>query len=1033
MISSFINVWRTPHSFPSGEELIASAARSVNINSADRPGLDAGEYVASIVADAVLRVFSGDFSGESSPAVHPPLRKRLELQNDQPKAAPAAGASVVFVAQTTCGGLCAPVVSRSTRRTLRHKTAKIAPAPESTQTVSVSRTTTPLRLSLLSAPAHVDVPFVSATLEVFFCSVVAALGGFVSRGSAVCSAALIESTALALDALRTVGGAVSVPRGNDSINDALADAAALSDDNTVVALRRGTPAVTDAALSPKASLCAIGHILRHAAALAATPVLAFSPALALRAAAASSLARDAPPMIARAARVPALVAAANTFLCRPSVRGGDVASSPLSAGFSIAVLAALVGAWPLSSPLPVAVDGDLRMADLLRVFGGEVKVVVIRGLSAPLPRCRTNVHRQSVLDDAADALARPGLIFPRFFRDASTEEEDNFVPSISRLPSNRSSRSSSNAPPPLHSATPTKITFSVATDCATAVEDGEGHGPRKEFFYCVGVAATDSFGPAEPLPDTTLVSVEGADEGAPVFRVKSALRGTLPAVTAWFHARLEISSSALHTHRVLQVLSAEEIGPDAPLEYLLRVDAQDVAIARAAVSTPHTLVLRRARAPLFSWSPSLGGHVPSSKSLTAALNGGAEQILALRATGAALAAALFNAAHVTPLVPALSVLAQVLPRPAVHDKETRGIQSRFGSALSLSLDRFGSNSSIPSTPLPGLAVSAAASSTDATGTRPKKSTPRETSAANASTSTCLLWTWGGDAEWEIAQCVLRARGDALDALSADGSAGGEGGGFDSRDFGVGGLSGGGSIGSWAGSETCSTGSEADRAARLAASALDASLFLDAESAPAIAALRGGAAAALSETAAKALHALDFSPLDWRESIVSRALGDTVLPCLSQTFRVVHDRTTPRELVDALLAVFRFWATSAPEIARKFLTFATGTPHLPSPYSEILRVEAVGFPPQSLAAAKGVLCTLPTSHACTNTIELPHYASAIKLGARGTSDVNQRLREWAAQDDVAQRDDMLALVVVIEGQLRAAVEDGMAGGYTLDEL
>jgi hypothetical protein len=1026
MISSYIKVWRAQHSFPLGEELVASAARTV-----DESTRDAGSHVAGIVADAVLRVFAGgDFSGESSPVVYPPLRKRLEQQNEAQQPATPGAAPVVIVERPSCSGLCVP--APRTRLGLR-QTAKIAPAPLPSSPAA-SRAPSPLRLSRLSAPAHVpDVPFASTTLEAFLCSVVAALGVLVVRGSVLGTgnAALIESTVSALDALRAVGGAVDgAPRGTDVMADALAHAATFSDDSAVAALRRG--ATPTAALSPRASLCAIGHILRHAAALAATPVLAFSPVLALRAAAASSLARDAPPSIARAARVPPLVAAATALLCRPSVRGGDAASSPVSAGFSIAVLAALAGAWPPSSPLPVALDGDLPVADLLRVFGGAVKCVVLRGLCAPLPRCRTNVHRHSVLADAADALARPGLVFPRFYRVASSDDE--YCGVINSRPA--SARSSADAHPPLHSATPSKIVFSVDREpTATAtLEDGEGHGPRKELFHSVGVAATDAFGPAEALPSATLGAVDGADLDAPILTVKAAttLSGVLPGVAAWFSARLDISSALGHSS--VSILSAEEVGLGAPGELRVRVDARDVAVARAAVSTPHTLALRRAVAPLFSWSPTLGGHVPSSKSFATALNGNAETLLALRSTGAALSSALFNASHVTPLVPALSVLAQILPRPAVTDNESKGIRSRFGSAQSLKLDRFGSNRSIPSTP--PAAVSASPSTTDAMGSaRLKKTAARD----HSSTSTCLLWTWGGDAEWDAAQSVLRARGDALDALCVDSSMGGEAGfGFDSGDFG-GEFSGGGSavsVSSWTGSEARNAGSEADRAARLAASALDASLFLDAESARGVAALRGGAAAALSDTAERALQVVDFSPLDWLESITS-AGGDQSLPCLSQIFRIVHDRTTPRALVDAALAVFRFWSKTAPERARQFLIFATGTPHLPSPLAELLRIDVVGLPPQSLAAANGVLRVLPTSHSCTNTIELPHYAAAVKLGARGqTAGVadSAALREWAAQDGVlAKREDFIDLVAVVEGRLRAAVEDGAAGGYTMDDL
>lgn len=1041
MISSYIKVWRAQHSFPLGEELVASAARSV-----DESTRDAGSHVAGIVADAVLRAFAGgDFSGESSPVVYPPLRKRLEQQNESQRpssqrAASPGAAPVVIVEQPSCGGLCTP--APRTRLGLR-QTAKIAPAPLPSSPAA-SRAPTPLRLSRLSAPAHVpDVPFASTTLEAFLCSVVAALGVMAVRGSVLGTGntALMESTVSALDALRAVGGAVDgAPRGSDVMADALAHAAAFSDNPTVAALRGGAPSSIADSLTPSASLCAIGHILRHAAALAATPVLAFSPVLALRAAAASSLARDAPPSIARAARVPPLAAAATALLCRPSVRGGDAASSPVSAGFSIAVLAALAGAWPPTSPLPVALGGDLPVADLLRVFGGAVKSVVLRGLCAPLPRCRTNVHRHSVLADAADALARPGLVFPRFYRVASSDEEYcgvvNSRPVSASAPSTRSARSSSDVHPPLHSATPSKIVFSVDREpTATAtLEDGEGHGPRKELFHSIGVAATDAFGPAEALPSATLGAVDKADLDAPVFLVKatSTLSGMLPGVAAWFSARLDISSDLGQSS--VSILSAEEIGLDAPGELRVRVDARDVAVARSAVSTPHTLSLRRAVAPLFSWSPSLGGHVPSSKSFAAALNGNAETLLALRSTGAALSSALFNASHVTPLVPALSVLAQILPRPAVVDNESKGIKSRFGSAQSLQLDRFGSNRSIPSTP--PAAVSASPSTTDAMGSaRLKKTAPRN----HSSTSTCLLWTWGGDAEWDAAQSVLRARGDALDALCVDSSMGGEAGfGFDSGDFG-GEFSGGGSVvsvSSWAGSEARNAGSEADRAARLAASALDASLFLDAESARGVAALRGGAAAALSEMAERALQVVDFSPIDWLESLTS-AGGDQSLPCLSQIFRIVHDRTTPRELVDAALAVFRFWSKTAPERARQLLIFATGTPHLPSPLTELLRIDVVGFPPQSLAAANGVLRVLPTSHSCTNTIELPHYAAAVKLGARGkTVGVadSVALREWAAQDGVvAKREDLIDLVAVVEGRLRAAVEDGAAGGYTMDDL
>lgn len=140
--------------------------------------------------------------------------------------------------------------------------------------------------------------------------------------------------------------------------------------------------------------------------------------------------------------------------------------------------------------------------------------------------------------------------------------------------------------------------------------------------------------------------------------------------------------------------------------------------------------------------------------------------------------------------------------------------------------------------------------------------------------------------------------------------------------------------------------------------------------------------------------------------------------LTAVFRIVYDEEA-RECVPlqrALWDVVNGWPLGK---QRAFVRFVTGVAALPPPMTEALKVDT----PFSAFGAKQqakLLATLPQAHSCTNTLELPNYYAALEAGAATGGGSG-----GATRDALAAR-----CRVIINERLTMAVEG--SDGYGLDD-
>jgi hypothetical protein len=109
--------------------------------------------------------------------------------------------------------------------------------------------------------------------------------------------------------------------------------------------------------------------------------------------------------------------------------------------------------------------------------------------------------------------------------------------------------------------------------------------------------------------------------------------------------------------------------------------------------------------------------------------------------------------------------------------------------------------------------------------------------------------------------------------------------------------------------------------------------------------------------------------------------------IRQLFRFVTDGDVSEypQLIRGLWQVIGSWS---PAKKRLFLRFVTGVDKLPAPLTEELVLELPFFP-LNMDDHRKMLMTLPQSHTCTNTLEMPNYWESIKaLHAAGLLDLSE---------------------------------------------
>ncbi|KAG6592688.1 ubiquitin-protein ligase [Phytophthora cinnamomi] len=154
--------------------------------------------------------------------------------------------------------------------------------------------------------------------------------------------------------------------------------------------------------------------------------------------------------------------------------------------------------------------------------------------------------------------------------------------------------------------------------------------------------------------------------------------------------------------------------------------------------------------------------------------------------------------------------------------------------------------------------------------------------------------------------------------------------------------------------------------------------------------------------------------DLVESICGSVGGGGDDFAVNEVFRVAADSdfTCCQPLMDA------FWQTVnsfEPPLKRKFIKFVTGVDTLPLAGTEFLRIE-LPFTAISAADHEKCLRMLPQAHTCDNTLELPHYWSALC---------------WREQHNEHEANSKLEeeLALLLGKKLRDAVE--YSSGYGLD--
>ncbi|GIL54422.1 hypothetical protein Vafri_9959 [Volvox africanus] len=151
--------------------------------------------------------------------------------------------------------------------------------------------------------------------------------------------------------------------------------------------------------------------------------------------------------------------------------------------------------------------------------------------------------------------------------------------------------------------------------------------------------------------------------------------------------------------------------------------------------------------------------------------------------------------------------------------------------------------------------------------------------------------------------------------------------------------------------------------------------------------------------------------------------------LSSLFRVVLDDELSGNsavLIELLWAVMAEWP---PERRLRFVEFVTGTPRLPLPGSELLKIQAP-FVAMGVAEHRATLGMLPQAHTCDNLLELPNYWESL-LAVRGVRGGPTAVARGTAQLTEEQMTDLRAETRrILADRLEVAVLNFQ--GYGLDE-
>lgn len=1064
------SAWRVARSFPVAELMIKHELNKPHAMP---------ESVVEAVAEVILATFS---PVTTSNLVLPSLRLRLkqsriekgedfeeEESPDPPVKARTVAAEVVGAdVRSDCFRNCFP------------SAARVAPAPPPPRRLSQERPPSPrntLRLqpirvrsdSLEEFESHSPRPgaaAVDALLEDFLCEVLAhlsqTLDALLLPPEALAAA---HSLVTALDSGKgrpraARGGCVDAASSSHDVDQALLSALTCAEavERADAGLRQLRAAVAKSVAAAGASLAAAAAegshsprsapssalltgallgILRIAAAIAREPVLVFAPMKALLAAAGAGVPGDAPPRCLASARAKNLALACSQIVSAATL---DAAAAPPCAEWLLALLCSFFADAKvvLLGNLP----GTVRLEHALQPLGADIRWALARSMFRQ-NRKSCHVARRSVLADSQaclNALHCSALIDARFFSDQAVLPETaadsewgtgawegtggskgastpvrqrviNTAASVIATPSNIELETKMS---------PLKAGGSTGHDAETArtLEAGEGHGPRKEFFFLLGEKATSKYGEAVIL-----------------LHARVSLRDETGVKHLYLEAEqlpepMHLSQSLLSCGKIQVLVSYARAKDDgsSSLVLILENDALASALVAEFEERQLPLVLTKSQNPFFSWNESANGHTPHLSMLPSSLLLGS-----FSALGVAFALSPLNSAPMPSLaIPA--VLARALLPPtlsrtraasdAAHERESRSQSHRSISESTSTSHTLSQRSSvfIAQDYKRGIDESPLASRADneplaASLTIPKDvfvpatfstGTDRSGYAAPAALASSLLASWLDPQMATSVQNILSLRGPALAEAVEDDCA------------------------------SCATTDESARAAAMAASALLSAS--GASNSGEMRALAAGVSLIFHGGCARLLRALGVSAVDWVESAVGGGVSDNK-PCLSMMFRVCFEaKYSPggesSSVGRALLIVYRAWARAAPQRAAAFLQFVTGTAKSPAPLlSSALSVTSGDLPPRSEKAARAVLRALPTAHACANALELPDYAAALRVlgqsktapSAPSNEAVAAALAEELAKepeaDEIATR--------ILEERLSFSVEG--CKGYDFDDL